>query len=414
PLGRHIHDLPLPAHLAAMLLDAARDGAERDAADIAAVLVERGLGGPSSDLDTRLEGFRRDRGPRASDMRRLADGWARTAKSNAAPRSGASRPTSTAALLARAYPGRIAKARGTSGQFILANGRGAVIDATDALARVPFMVIAEMQGVAAATRILLAARLDPTELDQIAADRLETIDDISFDPSSLAVRGRRVRRLGAIVLDSAPLSLDKTQNVSTPLALGIAKAGVDKLPWSKAQNQLRDRVAFLSAADPDTWPDLSDAALANTITEWLVPFLDGKSRLSDIGVDDLDAALMTVLPWSLRQRLEADAPTHFDAPTGNRHPIAYDGPGAPSLSIRVQELFGLSQHPAIAGGKLPLTLELLSPAHRPIQITRDLPGFWRGSWADVRSDLRGRYPRHSWPEDPANAAPTARAKPRGT
>ena len=180
---------------------------------------------------------------------------------------------------------------------------------------------------------------------------------------------------------------------------------------------MRERIAFLRTHDPaaaQAWPDLSDAALTATLDDWLGPFIQGKSRLADIGAGDLGAALDVLVPYVMRQRLEEAAPSHFEAPTGNRVPIDYDGPGAPGIAIRVQELFGLTRHPAIADGRLPLTLDLLSPAQRTIQITRDLPGFWAGSWKSVRADMRGRYPRHLWPEDPARAAPTARAKPRGT
>jgi ATP-dependent helicase HrpB len=198
------------------------------------------------------------------------------------------------------------------------------------------------------------------------------------------------------------------------LANGIAKLGLARLPWSKAQIQLRDRVGFLRMAGDDRWPDLTDAALAKTVAQWLAPFLAGKTKLSEIRADDLGAALDVLLPWNLKRRLEDEAPTHFEAPTGNRHAIDYETAGAPALRIRVQELFGLTQHPSIANGKLPLTLHLLSPAHRPMQITRDLPGFWKGSWAAVKTEMKGRYPRHLWPDDPASAPPTARAKPRGT
>jgi ATP-dependent helicase HrpB len=197
------------------------------------------------------------------------------------------------------------------------------------------------------------------------------------------------------------------------LVEGVAKIGVARLPWSKAQLQLRARIAFLTKAGAD-WPDLSDEALAADGCAWLQPFLAGKSRVSEISAEDLGAAFDALIPWAKKQKLEADAPTHFEAPTGNRHALDYEGAGAPALHIRVQELYGLKQHPSIAGGRLPLTLYLLSPAHRPIQITRDLPGFWSGSWAAVKSDMRGQYPRHLWPDDPANAVPTARAKPRGS
>ena len=189
--------------------------------------------------------------------------------------------------------------------------------------------------------------------------------------------------------------------------------GVERLPWTKAIKQWRDRVMFLRRAAPADWPDLSDAALAAS-PDWLAPYLTGKSSLAEIGADDLAAALHAELSYEQSRRLDIEAPTHFVAPTGTAAPVDYEAEGGPAIALRVQELFGLTEHPTLAAGKAPLTLHLLSPAHRPIQITRDLPGFWKGSWASVRSDLRGRYPRHVWPEDPAAATATTRAKPRGT
>lgn len=419
-LGRRLRALPLPPRLAAMILEAAEHGAAMEAAEIAAVLVERGLGGNDADLGHRLDGFRRDRSRRAEDMRHLARGWARSTGQRAPRQSG---EFSVAMLLALAYPDRIAKSRGAPGHFVLANGRGARLDAVDPLAHVPFLVVAEMQGAAAATRILLAVATDEAEVLRIAADRIMENDELTFDREAAAVRARRVRKLDAITLASEPLAahfarlpagIDAADETARLLASGIASIGVSRLPWSKAQLQLRDRVAFLREAGDPVWPDLSDAALAAQIADWLAPFLTGKTRLADIGADTLGEALDSLVPWSLKQRLEAEAPTHFEAPTGNRHAIDYDGEGAPALHIRVQELFGLKTHPAIANGRLPLTLHLLSPAHRPIQITCDLVGFWSGSWAGVKADMKGRYPRHPWPDDPASAQPTARAKPRGT
>ena len=237
---------------------------------------------------------------------------------------------------------------------------------------------------------------------------------MSFDSEARAVRARRVRRLDAIELASEPLRVVSGPDTEAALADGVGRLGVAKLPWTKAQIQLRERSGFLRTALGAEWPDLTDEALGPSVRDWLLPFLSGKTRFADISADDLGQALDALIPWSLKRRLEDEAPTHFEAPTGNRHAIDYDGAGAPALHVRVQELFGLKSHPAIAGGKLPLTLHLLSPAHRPVQITRDLPGFWAGSWAAVKADMKGRYPRHFWPDDPANAAPTARAKPRGT
>lgn len=443
--GRRLRALPVPPRLAAMLIAAAEIGAEAEAAEIAAILVERGLGGHDTNLDHRLEAFRRDRSRRAADMRRLAEGWARislspslrgegggegqkemtgegqqrTAAPASAPHPGplpakAGRgEATTAALLALAYPERIAKARGARGQVLLASGRGASLDPADPLARAPYLVVAEMQGTAAATRILLAAETTEAEVLAIAGPRIAARDEIAFDRETAAVRARRVRRLDAIELASEPRPAEPGPEVEAALAAGLAALGAAALPWTKARRQLRDRVAFLRAAGDADWPDLSDTALSATLPDWLGPYLAGKTRLADLSADDLGQALDALIPWPLKRRLDDEAPTHFEAPTGNRHAIDYEGPGAPALHIRVQELFGLTSHPAIAGGRLPLTLNLLSPAQRPIQITRDLPGFWKGSWAAVKAEMKGRYPRHPWPDDPATAAPTTRAKPRG-
>jgi len=417
--GRRLRALPLPPRLATMLIEAARMGTEAEAAEIAAVLVERGLGGNDTSLDHRLEAFRRDRSRRATEMRRLAAGWVRTARSTSptspSPHEGGeASPPSAAALLALAYPERIAKARGARGQYLLANGRGASLDPGDALARAPFLVVAEMQGTAAATRIVLAAETSEAEILRIAGHRIATRDELTFDRESASVRARRVRRLDAIELASEPRPAEPGPETESVLAGGLALLGAGKLPWSKSQLQLRDRVAFLRAAGGAEWPDLSDTALTAALSDWLGPYLAGKTRLADLTADDLGQALDGCLPWALKRRLDEEAPTHFEAPTGHRHAIDYEGAGAPALHVRVQELFGLKTHPSIAGGRLPLTLHLLSPAHRPIQITRDLPGFWAGSWAAVKAEMKGRYPRHPWPDDPADAAPTARAKPRGS
>ncbi len=198
------------------------------------------------------------------------------------------------------------------------------------------------------------------------------------------------------------------------LAKGIAGLGLDRLPWSKALRQWRDRVSFLRKAEGDEWPDLSDTALAATVADWLVPMLADKTALADLSGDQLAEALHGLLPWTMRRRLDDEAPTHFVAPTGSAVPIDYEAEEGPKIAIRVQELFGLDRHPAIAGGRVPLVVELLSPAHRPVQVTRDLPGFWRGSYAAVKAEMKGRYPRHPWPDNPLAAPPTRRAKPRGT
>jgi ATP-dependent helicase HrpB len=432
PEGQALRDLPLPPRLARMVLAAAAafPGAQpgpatRLAADLAAVLVERGLGGNAVDLAQRLEAYRRERGGRAEDMRRLAAGWARDASAAArrlALTAAAAPVDDPAALLAIAYPDRIARARGNAGQFLLASGRGAQLDAAEALARQRYLVVAELSGSAQATRILAAVALDEAELPAIAGARMSGGEELTFDRQAMAVRARRIRRLGAITLASETLAVPTGEATQAALAAGIASLPPERWPWSKATRQWRDRVLFLRRAqahetdnpDDNPWPDLSDAALAASMPEWLAPFLPGMTALADVGADTFRQALEALLPQPLARRVEAEAPTHFIAPTGNAVALDYEAEGGPVLAIRVQELFGLRTHPAIAGGRVPLTLHLLSPAHRPIQITRDLPGFWRGSWASVKTEMKGRYPRHVWPDDPAAAAPTARAKPRGT
>ena len=303
--------------------------------------------------------------------------------------------------------------RGRRGEFLMANGRAAAMEAQDPLAGEPFLAIGEIAGRAASARILMAAALTLDDIERIAGGSVETVDELSFDRASASLRSRRRRRLGALTLAEQTRPVAPDDAAALMLARGVLSLGLARLPWTKALKQRRDRVMFLGQAEAGAWPDLSDEALAAD-PGWLAPFLIGKTKLDEIGAGDLASALDAMLPWDLARRLADEAPTHFKAPTGTEAPIDYEAEGGPSIALRVQELFGLNAHPALAGGRIPLTLHLLSPANRPIQITRDLPGFWRGSWAAVRSDLRGRYPRHFWPEDPAAAAPTARAKPRGT
>ena len=295
----------------------------------------------------------------------------------------------------------------------MANGRAAALEAHDPLAGELYLAIGEIAGRAASARILTAAALTLDDIERIAGASIETQDELSFDRASGSLRARRRRRLGALILNERTLAVPQDEPAALALARGALSLGVARLPWTKALKQRRDRAMFLRCAEGEAWPDLSDEALAAD-PGWLAPFLVGKTKLDKISADDLAGALDAALPWDLARRLDDAAPTHFQAPTGTAAPIDYEAEGGPAIALRVQELFGLNEHPALAGGRIPLTLHLLSPANRPIQITRDLPGFWRGSWAAVRSDLRGRYPRHFWPDDPAAALPTARAKPRGT
>ena len=406
--GRAIRALPLPPRLARMVMEAGKRGEALRAAEIAALLTERGLGGPSVNLEHQLDQFRRDRSPRSDEMRRLVKGWV-SSVSNTAIRS----ELSPGGILALAYPDRVAKARGTTGAFVMANGRAASVEAHDSLAREPYLAIAEVTGQAASARILLAAPLSLVDLETEFAEAISETNELTFDKAAEALRARRIKRLGALVLNEQIRPVPASDEAAAVLAKGLAGLGVARWPLTASARQWLDRITFLRRADP-SWPDLSDAALEAGAGEWLAPFLHGKTSLHDVGADRLREALESRLDWQSAKRLEDEAPTHFLAPTGNRHPIDYAAVEGPVLTIRVQELFGLKEHPALARGKLSLVLHLTSPAHRPIQITKDLPGFWRGSWAAVKSDMKGRYPKHPWPDDPANALPTARAKPRGT
>jgi ATP-dependent helicase HrpB len=321
---------------------------------------------------------------------------------------------SPGSLLALAYPDRIAKSRGGGGgAFLLANGRGGMVDPASALACELYLAVAELTGAAAASRILLAAPITLTEIEARFAGKIEDREAVTFAAAAASLRARRSRRLGALLLAEQIKQVAPDADGAKLLAEGIAALGIAKLPWSKAQLQLRDRVQFLRQAEGDEWPDLSNDALARSAADWLAPFLGGKTALSQIGADELSAALDALLPWSLRKRLDAEAPTHFTAPSGSAVPIDYEAEQGPTVSIRVQEMFGLARHPSIAGGRVPLVIELLSPAHRPVQVTRDLPGFWHGSYKDVKTEMRGRYPRHPWPDDPLHAPATRRAKRRG-
>ncbi len=452
--GKLLNRLPLPPRLARMVVDASREGAGSLAAEIAAVLTERGLGGNDVDLRHRIDSLRRDRSMRATEARRMAMRWAEMAspspgagspsprlrgegrgegasphartrrevpspgaqeRADLSPQARRGENVPPGAILALAYPERIAKNRGAAaGAFLLANGRGAYVDPASPLAREPFLAVAELVGSAAQSRVTLATAIDLADVEMRFADRIEAAEEVTCDAKTLTLRARRSRRLGAIVLSEQPLAVTPNGATAKLLLSAILQAGLDRLPWTKAVRQWRDRVQFLRRAEGAEWPDVSDAALASTAEAWLAPLLAGKTSLDTLTASEFEHALHDLLPYNLRRRLEIEAPTHFDAPSGSRVPIDYEAEEGPKLAIRVQELFGLSRHPAIAAGRVPLVIALLSPAHRPVQVTRDLPQFWRGSYAAVRSEMRGRYPRHPWPDDPISAPATRRAKPRGT
>jgi len=444
--GEAMRKLALPARLAHMVAEAARQGQAGTAAELAVLITERGLGGDSVDLERRLTRFRGERGSRAQAARGLAErlarsvpsplrgGWpdaegvrpggvraaardARVVPPDATPSAvfGGTSPSrgeeTVGALLLHAWPDRVAKARGERGRFVLANGSGAQLDAADPLAGEAFLVVADLQGKAQNARIASAVAIAEEEIRAALADRIETRTESAFDPQRRSVRVRETARLGAIVLSERMLPPPSGAEADSAIFAAIRAHGLSLLSWSKEAETLRQRLSWLHRGLGAPWPDVSDEALVASLDDWLMPFLHGEASFARIDPGAIHAGLMSLVPHDLQRRIGALAPTHFDAPSGSHVPIRYDGEW-PVLAIRVQELFGLDSHPSIANGKVSLTLELLSPAHRPIQTTRDLPGFWRGSWADVRADMRGRYPKHVWPDDPLTTAATARAKPR--
>lgn len=399
--GRRLTRIPLPPRLAHMIAVASDAGDAKLGARIAAVLSEPGLGGNDPDLRERLRGLERDRSPRAHDAVKLAGRWARAAG------GGQGREADAGALLAEAFPERVAKARGKPGEFLLASGRGAFLDPTDILAREPWLAVAELGGGEARDRIRLAAPIDSAALEP----RLEVEDRLTREPSGRMVL-KRLRRIGAIVVDERIAGTPDRARIAAALKDEVERDGLKALRWGERASALRARLAFLRTLD-DGWPDVSDPGLFAARETWLWPLIDGVQSLDAIPDAALEQGLRAVIPWDRQRALDELAPSRLDTPLGSAA-IDYAAEGGPRVDIRVQELFGIAVHPTVGGGRAPLTLALLSPARRPVQLTKDLPGFWKGSWAAVRAEMRGRYPRHPWPEDPTKAEPTTRAKPRGT
>lgn len=409
--GKKLSRLPLPPRLAHMLAEAPGEG-RLLAAFLAAILSERGAGGDDIDVGERLRRFRRERGERADRARAMAQRWARLAgaKSEELDEALAEK---AGRVLALAFPDRIAQRRPERpGEFVLANGRGVGLDPALPLAKQEFLAVAEITGSEQRGRILSAAALSRADIEAVLSSRIERQEELAFDRSARAVRARKLTRLGRIILSESPLPA-RGEAVTGLLLSSLAELGLEVLPWTPATRQYLDRARFLRAADAAGWPDLGAEALTTGLADWLGPYVPGVSRLADIGSAQLQAALLGLMQGRAHE-IDREAPAFFEAPTGSRIPIDYDIERGPVVAVRVQELFGLGQHPRLAAGRIPITFDLLSPAHRPIQTTSDLPGFWKGSWRDVRSDMRGRYPKHVWPDDPATAAATRRAKPRGS
>ena len=398
--GRMIARLPLPPRLGHML---ARADDAALAAETAVLLSERGLGGPSIDLAERLARWRGERGRRAEAARGLARRWTAMVTGRSGDGSG-----DAAACVALAFPDRISRRRDASGEtWGSVGGRGFRLDPATSLARAEWLAVADTAGTAAGARILSACAIDRATIEALYADRIVEHRDVRFDPATGGVTATRERRLGALRLAGGADDRPDADAVVAALLAGVR--GGAPLPWLPSAARLRERARFAHAFDRDL-TDLSDAALATTLDDWLAPLLGGLRRLDRIDPGALAGALDTMLGWDGRRRVDALAPDRFVSPAGSGHEIDYGAEAGPTVTLRPQALFGLAAHPAVAGGRVPLVLSLTSPAGRPIQTTRDLPGFWAGSWAAVAREMRGRYPRHPWPDDPAAADPTLRTK----
>lgn len=427
PHGKRVAEFGLHPRLAHMVLMAEELGLGAVACEIAALLGERDIlrgGGPGSvvdaDLRHRVEVLRAVRlGRHMGDVdvaavRRIlaeADRWKRTLslKNNEVKQDDVD---ACGLLLAFAYPDRIAQRRG-NGRYLLRNGRGAAFAEVQALSKEPYLVAAELDDRGVEGRIFLAAPVGEDELRAHVAEQIEEQAVVKWDRSTQSVRGWKRERLGALLLKETVLLDPGSEDVLAALLEGVAEQGLEKmLNWTKAARQYRERLAFMHRYNAE-WPDVSDAALLDTMEEWLAPHVYGmrsRDELMKIGVIGL---LESLLSWDQRRALDEQMPTHVTVPSGSRVPVDYSDPVAPVLAVRLQELFGLKETPRIANGKVPLVLHLLSPASRPVQVTRDLASFWRDAYFEVKKDLKGRYPKHDWPDDPMSAVPTNRVKPRG-
>ncbi|MFC5991673.1 ATP-dependent helicase HrpB [Limoniibacter endophyticus] len=404
--GKLIRTLALPVGLANMVATATEHGQAGKAARLAVMLTERGLGGTSADIEHRFRRFEMEKGPRAESARALARRIA-----SSLPQSALRTDLSVAALLLLAYPERVARNRGGRGRYVLANGRGAVLDENDALAGSEWLAIADMQGKAQGARITAAAELSEFDVRSLLGHMIERRDEGFYDRERKALRRRTVERLGAIILAERMLPVEKGDEADRALIDVVRQEGIAILPFGQMAQSLLERLTWLHETLGAPWPDMAEKELLATLDDWFLPFLKGDTSLGALSQDQLCNGLRYRVPFEIAQNIDRLAPTHFRAPTGNSLPLRYEN-GEVVLAVRVQELFGLNNHPTVGATRVPLTLELLSPAHRPLQKTRDLPGFWNGSWMDVRADMRGRYPKHVWPENPAEAQATAKAKPR--
>jgi ATP-dependent helicase HrpB len=428
--GRELAELGTHPRLGHLLLSGRSAGVGRLAGQLVALLEERDVlrspdGPPDPDLQPRIDlvasgqtppvyhGMQVDRGA-LHRVRQEAREWTRQLRGT--PKVVA--PLSAAALLALAYPDRVAQRReGQAGRFILRNGMGAFTSAP-AFALADYLVAAELDGDRRESRIWLAAVLTREELLDLFTDQVEREELVEWSEPEGVLKAVLRERLGAIVLREAPLRSPDPALVAAAVAGLIRREGLEVLPWSDEARSLRERLAFVhqladSGGIAGNWPDVSDAALLAALPAWLGSRLESVRRRADLARIDLADALVGLTGWQERRALDELAPTHLQVPSGSCIRVSYADPSAPVLAVRLQEVFGLTETPRVGGGRMPVTMHLLSPAHRPVQVTQDLASFWRSSYFDVRKDLRGRYPKHHWPEDPLAAEPTRRAKPKG-
>ncbi|RSU74261.1 ATP-dependent helicase HrpB [Sphingomonas sp. S-NIH.Pt3_0716] len=400
--GKALATLPLAPRIAHMLVRAGERGLAHTAAEIAVLLGERGLGGQDTDLTLRLGRWRREGGKRAEAGRGLAKRWARFVDAQPPAEGGLH---DVGLCLALAFPDRVAKRRSADGaDWASVGGRGFRLDPLSPLAGEAWLAVGEVQGSAAGARILSAAPIGEAEVIALFGERIAEHRTVKFRPANGGIEALRERRLGAVRLSSGSDDRPNPDAVVAALVDGVRQGGLVLLPWSEAAQSLRMRADFAGIEA------LSDAALIDTLDDWLPPLLAGKRRLSDIDRSQLSGVLETLIGWDGKQQLDRLAPPDFRSPAGSTHAIDYAAEGGPRVELRVQALFGLSQHPTVGNQRIPLVLSLTSPAGRPIQTTRDLPGFWAGNWRDVAKEMRGRYPRHPWPDDPASANATLRTK----
>jgi ATP-dependent helicase HrpB len=412
PHGRAMARLGQHPRLAHLVVKGRALGQPRLAALLAAILSERDflrLPPGQRDVDLRHRVDIALSGRRDAGVRLILEAARRLAPSRASETPDVAR---TGELLALAYPDRIGRRRpGTAGRYLLSGGRGAVLPDGDPMTNEAFLVVADLDGTAQDSRIFLAAPVAQAEIEEAYADRIVDEDIVQWSDRDAAVLARRRRRLGMLILEDKPLGNPDPEKRRAAMLEGIRRLGLAALPWTDDLAMWRERIAFLRHLD-EGWPDLSDEALLASLDDWLGPQLDQAARRDHLARVDLAAALRSLLPWDRQRLLDRLAPTHIGVPSGSRVAVDYANPAEPTLSVRLQEMFGLVDTPRLADGKVAVTLHLLSPARRPVQVTRDLASFWTNGYPAVKAELKGRYPKHYWPDDPLIAEPTARVRPR--